>query len=267
MVKELIRNGGFERGNLDFWRCVHGNTEIVTDVKKRGTYAAKITAGSFSLVELQHRDHVEIVPYAIYKHTGWYRSVSFNTMKALVSFYDSSKVHIQDGDVAIWQKTGSFDWTLVEAWFVVPEEASYLIFDIAGIGSNGTYGYVDSLSLQEVDLNRLAVYTKELLKKTNYTSTGTFYSDEYFTGIWKYGEFYLNVTSLTGTDPTLDITIQAYDPSTCLWKDIVVFDQATGAGSQLKVATAGLGWNIRVKYVTGGTITDCDFVVGVVFKR
>ena len=85
--------------------------------------------------------------------------------------------------------------------------------------------------------------------------------------MWKYGEFYLDVPSLTGSSPTLDVTIQSYDPVTGLWKDIAVFDQATGAGSQLKVATAGLGWKIRVKYKTGGSLTDCDFVVGAVLKR
>jgi len=267
MARELIRNGGFERGNLDFWRYIHGSAEVVTDVKKRGTYATKITSGSSGLVELQHKDYVEIVPYAVYKHTGWYKSVSFNTFKALASYYDCSKVHIQGGDIALWQKTGSFDWTLVDVWFVVPEEASYLLFDIVGLGSSGTYGYVDSLSLQEVDLSKIAVYPKELLSVEDLPLPGTYYSDEYFSGVWKYAEFYLNVTSISGTNPKIDIVIQAYDPSTGLWKNIVEYDQVTSTGSQLKVATAGLGWKIRVKYTIHSDTSDADFVVGAIFKR
>ncbi len=267
MVKELIRNGGFERGNLDFWKVVFGTVSVVSDVKKRGSYSAKTITGDYDSVKLDSKDYIEVTPFVLYKHTGWYKNVDLTKMQAMAMFYDSNIDRITDADIIIWEKTGAFDWTYCEGWFVTPPEASYMVLGIAGTGTSGKYGYIDSISLQEIDLNRLAVYTKELLKKENFTSTGTFYSDEYFSGVWKYAEFYLNVTSLTGTDPTLDVTIQAYDPSTGLWKDIVVFDQATGAGSQLKVATAGLGWKIRVKYVTGGTITDCDFVVGAVFKR
>ena len=195
------------------------------------------------------------------------RSVSYTSAHIYITVHDSDYQDIPEGSSLIWSKSGTFNWTFAEGWFVAPIEASYLTLHFHNAGNSGTYGYVDSISLQEVDLSKIAVYTKELLKKQNFTSTGTFYSDEYFSGIWKYAEFYLDVTSLTGTDPTLDVTIQTYDPSTELWKDIVVFDQATGASSQLKVATAGLGWKIRVKYVTGGSLTDGDFIVGAVFKR
>ena len=267
MVKELIRNGGFERGNLDFWETVHGTINVVNDVKKRGSYAAKLICGVFGVVELDNKDYIEVTPFSLYKFTGWFKNVNLTKMQVLVFFYDSDIQHISDGDLTLWEKSGTYDWTFMEEFFTVPVEASYLGIGIAGIGSNTTYGYIDSISLQEIDMNRLAVYTEELLKKTDFTSTGTFYSDEYFSGVWKYAEFYLDVTSLTGSSPTLDVTVQAYDSSTGLWKDIAVFDQATGAGSQLKVATAGLGWKIRVKYVTGGSLTDGDFIVGAVFKR
>jgi len=267
MTKELIRNGGFERGNLDFWKCYMGTVDVVDDVKKRGSYSAKLSAGAINVVQLGSKDYIEIVPYALYKCTGWYKNVSLDKMLVSVMFFDSDINHVGGGDITIWEKTGTFDWTFSDAWFTAPLEASYLVLVIAGTGTNGTYGYADSISLQSVDLDKLTVNTKELVKVTNLTSTGTFYSDEFFSGLWKYGEFYLNVSSLTGTSPTLDVTIQAYDPTTGIWKDIVKFDQSTSSGSQLKVATAGLGWQLRVKYTTGGTITDCDFIVSVIFKR
>jgi len=267
MVKELIRNGGFERGNLDFWKVTKGSAVIVSDVKKRGEYSAKLICGSDNYAFLCSKDYIAVIPFALYKFTGWVKSVSYTSAQIYISVHDSDYQDIPEGSSLIWNKSGTFDWTFAEGWFVAPIEASYLTLHFHNAGNSGTYGYVDSISLQEADLSKIAVYTKELLKKQNFTSTGTFYSDEYFSGIWKYGEFYLDVSSLTGTDPTLDVTIQAYDPSTELWKDIVVFDQATGASSQLKVATAGLGWKIRVKYVTGGSLTDGDFVVGTVFKR
>jgi len=267
MVKELIRNGSFERGNFDFWEVVEGIANIDSGVKKRGNYSAKLMAGALGYVSLRNKDYIEINPYNVYKYTGWFKNATLSKMKVSSIFYDCDRNYISGADILLWEKSGVYDWTFSEGWLVVPVEASYLRLYMIGQGTQNTYGYIDSLSLQEIDLNKIAIYTKELLKKENFTSTGTFYSDMYFSGIWKYGEFYLNVSSLSGTSPTLDVTIQAYDSSTQLWKDIVVFEQATGAGSQLKVATAGLGWKIRVKYKTGGTITDCDFVVGAVFKR
>ena len=267
MVKELIRNGGFERGNLDFWEVVEGNIGIDSGVKKRGNYSAKMICSNDGYAYFRYKDFVEVTPYTIYKFSGWLKSVSLQAMNVYITFCDSDYEAIQGSTQNIYLKNNTFDWTLGTGWICVQEEGSYLRLHILGSGLAGTYGYVDSFSLQELDIHRISVYTKELLRKENFTSTGIFYSDEYFSGIWKYGEFYLNVSSLTGSSPTLDVTIQAYDPSTTVWKDIVVFDQATAAGSQLKVATAGLGWKLRVKYVTGGTITDCDFVVGAVFKR
>jgi len=267
MVKELIRNGSFERGNLDFWKVEHGTVIVVSSEKKRGNYSARMQADSSTYVVLTNKDYITVNPYGLYKVSGWLKNTSLSEIDLGIAFYDSDYCYISGEDTTAWYKLGSFGWTLGEGIICIPSQASYLRMVVWGEGTNGSYGYADCLSLQEIDLNRVAVYTKELLKKENFASTGTFYSDEYFSGIWKYGEFYLNVSSLSGSSPTLDVTIQAYDPSTQIWKDIVVFDQATGAGSQLKVATAGLGWKLRVKYVTGGTITDCDFVVGAVFKR
>jgi len=267
MVKELLRNGSFERGNLDFWETYLSEAQVQTSRKKRGSYAVKIIASDYGWAILRSRDYIEVTPHSVYKHTGWYKNSTLTKMKAMVGFFDCDKDAISGEEEIIWEKSGAFDWTFGEGWFVIPIEASYLRFYVMGEGSQYDYGYVDCLSLQEVDLNRLSVYTRKLLEKTDFTSTGTFYSDTYFSGIWKTGEYYLNVENLTGTDPTLDVSIQSYDPSTGIWKDIVEFEQATGAGTQLKVATAGLGWQQRVKYMTGGTITDCDFKVGVVFKR
>ena len=267
MVKELIRNGGFERGNLDFWETVHGTINVVNDVKKRGSYAAKLICGVFGVVELDNKDYIEVTPFSLYKFTGWFKNVNLTKMQVLVFFYDSDIQHISGGDLTLWEKSGTYDWTFAEEWFTAPVESSYIALGIAGTGSSGECGYVDSISLQEADLSKLAVYPKELLSVEDLPLPGTYYSDEYFSGVWKYAEFYLNVTSISGTNPKIDIVIQAYDPSTGLWKNIVEYDQVTSTGSQLKVATAGLGWKIRVKYTIHSDTSDADFVVGAIFKR
>ena len=267
MAKELLRNGSFERGTLDFWEAYLSSAEIVNTEKKRGTYSAKIITSGYGWAILRSKDYIEVVPHALYKHTGWYKNPTLTKMKAMIAFFDSDRDNIQNADITLWEKSGTFDWTMGEGWFVVPTEASYLRFYVIGEASQNNYGYVDCLSLQEVDLSKIAVYPKELLRVEDLPLPGTYYSDEYFSGVWGYSEFYLNVTSISGTDPKIDIVIQAYDPSTGLWKDIVEYDQVTSTGSQLKVATAGLGWKIRVKYTIHSDTSDADFVVGAIFKR
>lgn len=44
MSKELIRNGSFERGDIDFWYLTFGTASIETTTVHRGTYSLKIIA-------------------------------------------------------------------------------------------------------------------------------------------------------------------------------------------------------------------------------
>ena len=267
MTKELIRNGGFERGNLDFWVCEAGSVEIVSDVKKRGSYAAKIKVGGSGYGLLSIKDLIPVSPFEVYKFTGWLKSTSWNSVHVKATFYDTEYSYISGADMILFYKTGTFEWTFAEQYFIVPIEASYIVLIFKPTGSADTYGYIDSISLQRLELANLGIYYKELISKTNFTSIGTFYGDYHFSGIWKQAEFLLDVNSLSGSSPTLDVTIEAFDPITNERHDIAVFDQMTTTGKQVKIATAGLGWQVRVKFTTGGSITDCDFVVSAIFKR
>jgi len=111
-------------------------------------------------------------------------------------------------------------------------------------------------------------------------STGTHYGDDYFTGIFKTGEYLLNVLQVEesggSNDLTLKVTVQSYNQVCNYWIDAVVFDDITiPAGSSImnkaytKIATAGLGYRQRVKVeLTGsGTPGAMVFSVGVVYKQ
>jgi len=267
MAKELIRNGGFERGNLDFWVCEAGNAEVVSDVKIRGNYSAKLVVGNAGYALLSTNDWIDIRSYEVYRALIWLKSVSWHVVKCYIKLYDSDYNYISGEDVSVATVPESFDWSKYDVFFAIPLEASFMKLCINAEDTDGDYGYIDSVSLQNISPDRVAVYPMELANISNWTTTGTFYVASKFSGLWKYADCYLDVSALSGSSPTLDVVIQAYDPVTGEWADIVVFDQATSSGSQLKVATAGLGWKVRVKYTTGGTITDCDFKVSAIFKR
>ena len=71
-------------------------------------------------------------------------------------------------------------------------------------------------------------------------------------------EFYLNVTSLTGTSPTADFDIVA----TVDGIDYILgsFAQATGATNE-RIAIAECPDVVKVEYTLGGTVTDLDYTV------
>jgi len=267
MMKELIRNGGFERGNLDFWELILGTANIQSSYKKRGAYAVQLKPSDAGYGIFQTKDKIKVSPFELYRFVSWIKNSTWSEIEAVACFYDSDYAYISGEDIQLLSRSGAFDWTRFEAFFIVPIEASYMNISFVPNGTSDKVGYIDSVSLQNITPDRVAVYPMELANISNWTTTGTFYVASKFSGLWKYADFYLDVSSLSGTSPTLDVNIQAYDPVTGEWTDIVVFDQVTSPGAQMKVLTAGLGWKVRVKYTIGGTISDCDFKVGAIFKR
>jgi len=98
--------------------------------------------------------------------------------------------------------------------------------------------------------------------------------------------FRLDVSSLTGTSPTLDVYIQTTDDGGTTWYDVAHFAQQTGATTNplfAKVSQEGdsyigavgdasiaagsvsglpiMNKLVRIKYVFGGTVTAADFTV------
>ncbi|MFV9676851.1 MAG: hypothetical protein ACNYVW_04280 [Methanosarcinales archaeon] len=106
----------------------------------------------------------------------------------------------------------------------------------------------------------------ELFNVVNETTSHTVNGASVRSYQWREAQFHLYCSSLTGTSDTLDVKIQVQDPTTEQWTDIATFAQLIAAGSATLVVTAALGSLIRPVYTTGGTVTDCDFKLGVVWK-
>jgi len=280
MTKELIRNGGFERGNLDFWSCEHGTAEVVSSVKKRGNYAAKLITGSSDYGVFVTKDYISVSPYELYRALLWLKNVSWNTVYLYIWLYDGDYNLIAGESIKIGEKSGAFDWTLFDKFFAVPIEVSYIILRIYATGTQGSYGYIDSVSLQAINPDKLAVYPCELINFTQSSvSKGTYYGDEFFSGAFKQGDYVLHISKIedSGTGGlTFKCTVQSYNDITGDWYDAVVFDDVSipSAGNvtnkvYVKVATAGLGIKQRIKWSLSGDGTPgyTSFKVGVTYKR
>ena len=79
------------------------------------------------------------------------------------------------------------------------------------------------------------------------------------------GLFFLDVTAVSGTSPTLDVVIETYDELSGKWFPIATFSQFTATGSELKTAT-GLGQALACRYTIGGTEPSFTFSVGAILK-
>lgn len=86
----------------------------------------------------------------------------------------------------------------------------------------------------------MAKRTQTILASASRTSTANSNSQECDT---KGAQFYLDVTAVTGTTPTLDVKIQAWVVGTsATWIDLpgALFAQATGTGTQILTVYPGV---------------------------
>ena len=67
--------------------------------------------------------------------------------------------------------------------------------------------------------------------------------------------FFLSITAKSGTNPTLDLTIKVKDTITSLWHTLATFTQKTTEGTDVGFVDAGLGEQVALYYVVGGTNT------------
>jgi len=74
--------------------------------------------------------------------------------------------------------------------------------------------------------------------------------------------FTLAVTAASGSNPTLDVTVQHSIDGGTTWFDLVSFAQKTGTGSELK-STGGafVGDHLRAKWTIGGSNPSFPFKV------
>lgn len=83
----------------------------------------------------------------------------------------------------------------------------------------------------------------------------------------KEGEFFLDVTAVSGTSPTLNVVIVTKDPISGKWFTLVSFTQATGVTTERKVLTGNLGADLAATWTIGGTATPTfTFSIGAVLK-
>lgn len=66
---------------------------------------------------------------------------------------------------------------------------------------------------------------------------------------------FLNITAVSGTNPTLDLTLKVYDSLTTQWHTFASFDQKANTGTDVGYVGYAIGEEMAVYYTVGGTNT------------
>ena len=90
------------------------------------------------------------------------------------------------------------------------------------------------------------------------TATGNTAEFGEFSGA-EFAAFYLNISAASGTNPTLDVTIEEQDPNSLQWFVVATFTQETGVATQRQVVNPLHGAKLRGVFTIGGTTPSFTF--------
>jgi len=265
---DKMRNGGFESGDIRFWESRDVTSiQALAAAKLSGVYGGKVLSNGTAAGFLQHKDYIPVSKDEVVKIGMWVKNSTTRTVLLYIYEYNIDLELINE--VTIAGKSIGTSWTEISEIYLVPKTISYIKVALEQLNfANNDYSYVDVTSCQKFNTETVVTTHVEMFNIVNETTKHTVNGEEFFSGIFREVEFALKCTNLTGTSPTLDVKIQAYDPSVADWKDIMTFQQLTASGSEFKTVIGNLGWKIRAVYTTAGTaVTDCDFKLGVIMKR
>ncbi len=132
-------------------------------------------------------------------------------------------------------------------------------------GANARRILTDANGVVQVQLVQTAQEVTMLTSGTR-TSSGDTSATPIDVKKYKEAIFFLDVTAVSGTTPTLDVKIRTKDPASGKWFDLVTFTQATGVTSEMKTVSGLLGSQIAVFYTIVGDTPSFTFSLGAVLK-
>ena len=266
MSKNLIRNGGFERGDTQFWTCPLAKSFEAVDVDvHRGTYAGKVVINNGVYPSLYITDYLELSVGEI----GVFEMFLKANVEFGVHFY--MKHYDEDLNEVTYFRVEPFNLTTAAytkyLWAFTGIEGATYVMPVIYINNptEDNYMLIDNVSFFKMDPKTLVAREHELYYKSNISAAATYYGESFFSGGFTQAEFRLEVDICSGTSETLDVTIESKGIYDEFWHTIATFAQVTAADNiQLLAVTAALGTVLRAKLVVGGSPTTIDVrVVGV----
>lgn len=261
-----LRNGGFDRGNFDFWGELYDCTgAVVTASPHRGTHCLELTSTNVGGTYINHGDYIPVEGYELIDVSENIKATVANDFTIRMLYYDDDLTLIASSSsraitgTGMWQELRSNFKAIPEAVYVKPQ----FRYDSTGIGQTWK---LDTTFLNLISLDNLIISEVVLASLTNKTASGDTSDDP--KPLLGFKDYYadLSCTSLTGTTPTLDIDVCDLD---WIGNEVVLgsFTQLNGVGSERIKIDPPINDQVYVKYTEGGTWTDCDFKVNLTGVR
>lgn len=269
MVKNLVRNGGFERGDTQFWAAYDAKSfTVVAAPVQRGTYAGKIVCMAGEYPYLIPNDYFELTVGEIAYFEAYVHGSHMMSAYLRVEYYDEGLNAMETVTYESFNPATTGFTKVMEPISGI-DSAKYCRPYIFLLDDNEDhFMVVDSVLMYKFRPEDAMGGVREMDNRETLDSAGTYTSDWYFVAPYKEAEFKLYVGTLTGTSDTLDVTIESKSPFSSCEHVIATFTQATSSDNlQIIVISEGLGTKIRVKAVLAGTNLDCDYYVIGTYKR
>lgn len=247
----LIRNGGFERGNTDFWTVeTDGTLEIDSVNQKYGLYCGKYTAGIVSDQFIINNDYIEVNPFDLFDLFMWIKSITTRVVYPSLYMYDADYSYI---DYLLgMSRTMTGAYININTQLSIPEGVDYVRAGFEVTPALADVFYFDGYSANIIKADRILSGNLMLANESYAASSGNTSTDKKDLQMYKTFEADLIVTSSGGTNPTLDITV--YEMNLHSDKVIVgTFTQATGITQQRISLTHCTGRQLYIEYVITGT--------------
>ena len=261
----LIRNGGFERGNTDFWTVeTDGTLEINDTDQKYGNYCGKYTVGSDVDPAVLNSDYIEVDPFDLINLLGWIKSSSVTGVWIAIYTYDADYSYI--GTIKGMGRDMDGTYININTQIMIPEGVKYIRAGYMPQSGSGNILYFDGFSVNILNADKIITGYVNLIDIHNASGTADTLSDRKDLQMYKTFEADLIVSWAGGTSPTLDVTI--YEKTSGIPPQIVgTFTQATGVTNERITLTHCTGKELYIGYVVGGTDTPkFDFTVDVLGK-
>ena len=262
----LIRNGGFERGNTDFWEVMSGGTLEISSVSPLyGSYCGKFISSGDTLEDIISSDYISVISHQILDTIGYMKSTASRKVYPLIYLYDADYSFIE-----VYQSFGKWldaSYSEFHNQFEVPVGCAYIRFGYRIYSSaSGEVSYLDAVMADLLSSESGMSGSECLIDYQILAASGDTSADkrdmQQFSGYFAQ----LSCTYAGGTSPTLDMTIcEVNGEETEL--EIASFPQITATGTYLLELPNMLGKGIYCKYAVGGTSPQLQVTLNVIGKR
>jgi len=268
-MKNLVRNGGFERGTTDFWKASNAKSFGVVDTPvHKGSYAGKLVCAAGQYPTLTINDYIEMKVGEIAYYEMYLRASGTHGVHFWFYHYDENLDQVDSYRVEPFNVT-STGYTQY-LWALAGSESGLYVKPLIYFNRNveDSYLLIDNVLMYKLDAENTMARNAMIYHNTNITSGGTYYGDWIMVAPFSQAEFKLFADTCVGTSETMDVTIESHGLYDEVPHTIATFNQVTTSDDlQVLVVTAGLGEVIRAKVVVGGSPSVIDVRLTAVFKR